>query len=126
MADRDLLERVAGHARDADDLRLILDILGLRPAHVPAPPVVKPLPEIRVHGRMRAYMAGCRCAECRAKNAAERRKHRARSKADPFRADRAGHGKANTYKNHDCRCDACREAHARWQAEHLKRKQAAA
>ncbi|MGW4796138.1 hypothetical protein ACWEPC_27330 [Nonomuraea sp. NPDC004297] len=75
---------------------------------------------------MRAYLAGCRCGLCRAKNAAERRKQRARSKADPYRADKAGHGKANTYKNHDCRCDACKTAHTCWTAEHKARKQAAA
>jgi hypothetical protein len=124
-ATRDVALVVAGRARDAQDLRLMLDMIGLLPKRA-TPSNRRVLGDDVGHGRYRMYAAGCRCDACRAKNTEMKRKARASAKKDPSRADRAGHGKANTYKNHGCRCDACREAHARWQAEHIKRKQAAA
>ncbi|MDP4501007.1 hypothetical protein [Nonomuraea turcica] len=129
---RDLLLRIAGHAHDANDLRLLLDILGLASGqeapdqYVTSTAGLASMATGANHGTFRAYVAGCRCDECRAKNAAEMRKHRRRAANDPTRADRAGHGKANTYKNHACRCDACKTAYKHWAEDCKARKQAAA
>lgn len=119
---------VADHAQSVEDCRLLLNMLGLLPEDV-TPAAARPDRAVvsNTHGSMRRYVAGCRCDACRAKNAGEKRKTRKRAKADPARADRAGHGKANTYKNHGCRCESCCAAHAAWMADyHKARKQAAA
>ncbi|MEU8271581.1 hypothetical protein AB0B89_31025 [Sphaerisporangium sp. NPDC049002] len=116
---------VAANARDAADCRELLAMLGLLPE-------VQATTDRRVfdgdvgHGRYRLYLAGCRCDACRAKNAETVRKSRARAKSDPSRADRAGHGKANTYKNHGCRCEPCRAALAKWTNDYNARRRKAA
>ncbi|MFE1767268.1 hypothetical protein ACFW81_24000 [Streptomyces angustmyceticus] len=63
------------------------------------------------HGITR-YRKGCRCQVCRSANTKVNRKARARRKANPETADRAGHGKVNTYNNYCCRCEPCSKAHA--------------
>ncbi len=118
----------AGCARDADDCRLLLDMLGVlqtlpqttRRARQPRPPQANHRPGVR------SYRSGCRCDPCKVENAAAQQRLRERGKADPSRADRAGHGKASTYKNHCCRCDDCRAAHAAYMAEYNTRKRSAA
>lgn len=118
---------VAGWSRDAADCRRLLEALGLIPAAQPSPQSAELMKAgISVHGRYRAYMAGCRCDDCRAANAAAKQRSRQRAAADSSRADRAGHGKADTYKNHSCRCDQCREAWRVWQSEHRKQQRRAA
>lgn len=125
---------VADRARDAGELRMLLDMLGLLhgqatpysllelplPSPAPSPkrtrrqntaPAVKRAPVARGgHGTFSEYTKGCRCDECRAANTGNRGRQRAKAKADPALADRAGHGKANTYRNYGCRCDLCRAA----------------
>lgn len=54
------------------------------------------------HPTITAYKAGCRCTECRAINAAYKRRHRA--------ATNSGYDKALT--------SAVREAARRWRTEH--------
>lgn len=62
------------------------------------------------HGDHRLYVKGCRCDECREGIRLHRREERAKWRSDPSRADRTGHGKLTTYKNHGCRCVDCKAA----------------
>lgn len=63
------------------------------------------------HG-LSGYQRGCRCSECRAAHAREQVRIRAERRADPARADRAGHGKRTTYNNYGCRCPECKAVHS--------------
>lgn len=56
------------------------------------------------------YQRGCRCADCNSGHTRYEARKRAERRADPARADRAGHGKATTYNNYGCRCPACKDA----------------
>lgn len=104
---------VAAASRDADDCRELLLMLGL----IEKPKRKRGRPRIeRDHGDPRKYKQGCRCEKCQAANTAKYRTWRNEGRTEPARADRAGHGKASTYKNHGCRCDLCRAAHS----EHMK------
>ncbi|MGW1160430.1 hypothetical protein ACWD48_19860 [Streptomyces sp. NPDC002519] len=99
---------VADHARDAADCRQLLDMLGLTPPKAKRRPGRPPVDH--GHGDYRTYGKGCRCDDCREaqrQRCARLREDRAK---DPARADRAGHGKASTYKNHGCRCVPCSKA----------------
>ena len=61
------------------------------------------------HGTSSRYWAGCRCAACRAVNAAlhhEGRERRSRALATATVA----HGSASTYRNWGCRCEPCHQA----------------
>ena len=61
------------------------------------------------HGTSSRYWAGCRCARCRAANAAlhhEGRERRRRALATAT----VTHGSASTYRNWGCRCGPCHEA----------------
>jgi hypothetical protein len=69
------------------------------------------------HGTAGQYQKGCRCADCRAANTANCRRQREARKADPSRADRAGHGKTTTYRNYLCRCEECRTAWSKYMAK---------
>jgi len=88
------------------------------------------------HGRISNYTnAYCRCAECRAVNAATRR---ARYQADAelgaarVRASRAKkkgtapgrHGTPTAYNVHGCRCDLCRQARNDYQRAYRARRKA--
>lgn len=109
MSARKVLLVVADHARDADDCRLLLDMLGItapKPKRKPGRPPVD-----HGHGDHRTYHKGCRCNDCREANRAYQAELRARRHNDPYSADRAGHGKSSTYRNHACRCDECTAAH---------------
>lgn len=66
--------------------------------------------ESQKHGSQYRYRAGCRCRTCRSANTERCAEQRERRKADPSAADRAGHGKASTYKNYLCRCRPCAQA----------------
>lgn len=108
MSTRKAVLAVAAHARDADDCRLLLDMLGItpsRPKRKPGRPSVD-----HGHGDRRTYQKGCRCSDCREAFRLYAVELRAKWKDDPSSANRAGHGKSTTYRNHGCRCDACREA----------------
>jgi hypothetical protein len=100
----------ADRAHDADDLRLLLAMLGLaepkpnRQGGRGRPPVD------HGHGHYRTYAKGCRCAACRKANSEQWAQQVAERSQDPSAADRAGHGKPSTYKNYGCRCTACRAA----------------
>ncbi|GKQ39513.1 hypothetical protein [Streptomyces sp. A012304] len=99
---------VADHAENADDCRLLLAMLGLS---APAPKRRRGRPPVdHGHGDRRTYAKGCRCADCRDANRLHQAELRARWKNDPSSADRAGHGKPSTYKNHGCRCAECTAA----------------
>ena len=78
------------------------------------------------HGHPLTYAKGCRCAKCRAANAARWRARLASATADPARADRAGHGRPYTYKNHGCRCPACTAANSEKCREYRERRRAKA
>lgn len=99
---------VAGAARDADDCRELLMMLGL--LEKPRRRRGRPRTE-REHGDAAKYKQGCRCEKCRAANTRKYSDRRQQAKTDPSRADRAGHGKTSTYKNHSCRCRPCCVAH---------------
>lgn len=58
------------------------------------------------HGRVSTYTNyGCRCAACRAANAATNAAQRAERRKYPVPASVA-HNR-NTYVNYGCRCDVC-------------------
>lgn len=76
------------------------------------------------HGAVRSYQNGCRCTDCKAANATSQRNRRQRAATDPTRADKAGHGKASTYRNHGCRCEACTAASTSYQNDYYERRQA--
>ena len=62
------------------------------------------------HGTVSMYRnAGCRCAECRAAVALERKVIRAKARTKPV-PDHI-HGTINGYQNYSCRCAACFEAY---------------
>lgn len=112
---------VADRAHDAADCKQLLDMLGLIPDLMTEEPRDK-----RKHGTPYTYRTGCHCDQCTAAHTARCRERRANAAKDPARADRAGHGKASTYKNHGCRCDQCREANSASLAEWKRRKQVTA
>lgn len=122
---------VAGYAHDADDLRLLLDALGLTPGQQKQEPYITSTAGLAStstganHGTYRGYLTGCRCPECRMANTANKRKSRDTAKQDPARANRAGHGKANTYKNYGCRCAPCKAANREWYRQYRSRKREA-
>ncbi len=64
------------------------------------------------HGAHRRYLNGCRCGECREASRLYQAAWRAKKRSDPSSADRAGHGKATTYRAYGCRCGACRAANS--------------
>lgn len=109
---------VADRAADAGDCRQLLDALGLlaEPGLLVAPGPTLPRAKVgrppvnHGHGHHATYIKGCRCAKCRTANTAWCAEKRKLSAADPSRADRAGHGKTSTYKNHNCRCPLCTAA----------------
>lgn len=127
MADttRKAMLTVAAHARNADDCRQLLAALGItppQPKRKPGRPAVD-----HGHGDHRTYQKGCRCDACRDAARLHHIAMRAKWKADPASADRAGHGKASTYKNHGCRCEACTAANtADVKAYKARRRQRAA
>lgn len=101
---------VAAHATGPDDCRILLDMLGLL-AQPPMPKRKPGRPRIdHGHGDYRTYGKGCRCADCREAHRVRCAKQRAARAKNPAAADRAGHGKASTYKNYKCRCTACSKA----------------
>ena len=101
---------VASHSRNSAEFRELLDMLGIAP---PTPKRKPGRPSVDYgHGDRRTYQKGCHCDDCRD---ALRRYHaelRAKWKADPSSADRAGHGKSTTYRNHGCRCADCTTANS--------------
>jgi hypothetical protein len=101
---------VADRATGPDDLRLLLAMLGLdalapKPTRRPGRPPVD-----HGHGDYRTYKKGCRCAACRDAHRNYCAGQRSVRKQEPSSADRAGHGKPSTYKNHGCRCTPCSKA----------------
>lgn len=100
---------VAAHAHNADDCCELLDMLGITvPKSTRKPGGQAPVEH--GHGDYRAYNKGCRCDDCRDAQRRHRAELRAKWQADPSSADRAGHGKASTYRNCGCRCGECTEA----------------
>jgi len=99
---------VAAHAKNADDCRQLLAMLGIDSAAA-KPKRGRPRGEYG-HGHPSKYAQGCRCTECRAANAERQRVQQRRRVGDPEAADRAGHGNASTYQNYGCRCRPCTEA----------------
>jgi hypothetical protein len=91
-------------AANTEDAQLLLDALGLADLE----------PEHGTHAR---YQSGCRCEDCREANRVRCLEYRRRAAANPAVADRAGHGRASTYKNLGCRCTPCREAGMAHQAK---------
>ncbi|MCM1974595.1 hypothetical protein [Streptomyces sp. G1] len=107
-ASRKVLLVIAGHARDKEDCRLIMAMLGVTP---PKPKRRRGRPPVdHGHGHHRTYYKGCRCADCREAYRQYAATLRDKWRNDPTSADRAGHGKSSTYRNHACRCAACKEA----------------
>jgi hypothetical protein len=100
---------VAGRATDVAGCRDLLEALGLL---APQPKRRGRRPIERDHGTVSRYEQGCRCDVCREAATIRSREWRARARKDPAAADRAGHGRASTYKNYSCRCDPCRAAHS--------------
>lgn len=99
---------VASCARDVAECRELLAMLGLAAPErkrKPGRPSVD-----HGHGDHRTYNKGCRCGDCREAFRLYCVEARARWRADPSSADRAGHGKPSTYKNYGCRCASCTAA----------------
>lgn len=120
MSTRTAMLAVAEHAQDAADCRLLLDMLGLT-----APPAKRKRGRPSVdygHGDYRTYRKGCRCADCREAHRCKAGEDRVRRAKDPAAADRAGHGRASTYKNYACRCRPCTTAHSAYLAEGRERR----
>ena len=108
MTAREAALAVAAHSRDAADCRHLLAMLGLTP---PTPKRKPGRPTVdHGHGDHRTYAKGCRCDDCRDAHRARCANRREARAADPAAADRAGHGKASTYKNYGCRCEPCSRA----------------
>ncbi|WP_406444434.1 hypothetical protein OHB14_36430 [Streptomyces sp. NBC_01613] len=108
MSARKVVLVVADHARDAAECRQFLAMLGLAlptPKRKPGRPPVD-----HGHGDHRTYQKGCRCDDCREALRQYHAELRAKWRQDPSSADRAGHGKSTTYRNHACRCTKCTEA----------------
>jgi len=123
------VRQVQRNARDRDDLRLLLDALGLdEPSQPPAAdePTAKRRsgrpPVDHGHGDHRTYSKGCRCTPCREANREKCAERRANWSSDPAAADRAGHGNASTYKNYGCRCDLCSQANSEAVREYRSRR----
>jgi hypothetical protein len=77
------------------------------------------------HGRLSTYVnRRCRCDECRAANAAYKRRHKAAQALSPIPADI--HGSINAYVNRDCHCQPCRNAWSAYMRAYRTRKRAAA
>jgi hypothetical protein len=99
---------VADRAQNADDCRQLLAMLGLKP---PAPRRGPGRPPVdHGHGDHRTYNKGCRCDDCREAMRVYAATLREKWRRDSSSADRAGHGKSTTYRNHACRCEKCRNA----------------
>ncbi len=101
---------VADHAHDAAECRELLAMLGIAlpaPKRKPGRP-----PMTHGHGTPYRYLKGCRCDDCRNANRIYQAELRAKWQQDPASADRAGHGKAATYRNHGCRCVSCTVANS--------------
>lgn len=114
---------VAAHAQDADDCRQLLAMLGLSAS---GPKRRKGRPPVdHGHGDHRTYQKGCRCDACRDAYRLYAAELRARRAGDPSSADRAGHGKPSTYKNHGCRCEPCSKANSADVAAFRRRKRRA-
>lgn len=64
-------------ARDAEDARYLLAVLGLLDAPAARPPRRGRPPVDRGHGHPTTYRKGCRCDDCRAANTADARQRRA-------------------------------------------------
>lgn len=105
-----LTRLVRRRARDEEDARLLLDAFGLLGAPAARPRRRGRPPVDRGHGHPTTYRKGCRCDDCRDATRARRAAQAAQRAADPAAADRAGHGRAGTYKHYGCRCDDCRAA----------------
>lgn len=101
---------VASRAQDVDDCRLLLAMLDITLPRLKRGPG---RPQVDYGcGDHRTYAKGCRCDDCRAANVERCRRQQERRVSDPEAADRAGHGKASTYQNYDCRCRPCTEANS--------------
>jgi hypothetical protein len=72
-----------------------------------------------VHGRSRYQRSGCRCEVCVAAYYADTAAQKAKRAANQ---DRAPHGTASGYTNWRCRCDPCKAAGARQNAETWRRR----
>jgi hypothetical protein len=114
---------VAAHAKDADDCRELLAMLGITPPE-PKRGRGRPRGEYE-HGTPAKYSQGCRCTKCRDANTARCRSQQRRRVSDPEGADRAGHGKASTYQNYGCRCRPCTDANSAKSTAYKARRRAA-
>lgn len=114
---------VAAHAKNADDCRQLLAMLGITPTKPKRGPG-RPRGEYD-HGHPTRYAQGCRCTKCRAANAERCRGQQRRRMSDPEAADRAGHGEASTYQNYGCRCRPCTEANSAKSVAYKARRRAA-
>lgn len=116
---------VAARATNADDCRTLLDMLGLldqpQAKRKPGRPPVD-----HGHGHPDTYQKGCRCGACRDANRVRCAQQRAARAKNPAAADRAGHGKASTYKNYGCRCTPCSKANTAVVTAYKARRRAAA
>lgn len=99
------MRTVTGNAHDADDARLLLQMLGL--IEDPDAPCLDPDPS--TYGKRR-----CRCDGCREAATAYRRAGREEGR---FYKEPKEHGSFSTYTNYGCRCDPCRVANR----EHVRR-----
>ncbi|NUR42036.1 MAG: hypothetical protein HOV73_18310 [Streptomyces sp.] len=120
MTDRKVLRVVAAHAHGADDCRLLIDMLGItlpKPKRGPGRPAVD-----HGHGNSLTYKKGCRCDTCRDAQRLYQAALREKWQRDPSSADRAGHGKASTYRNCGCRCADCTTANRTAVSEYRARR----
>lgn len=111
---------IASRAAGGDDCRLLLAMLGItgsqRKRGQGRPPVD------HGHGHYITYAKGCRCDACRNAHRIDAAERRVRWSSNSVGADRAGHGKASTYRNYGCRCTACSAANSRANKEYRGRR----
>ena len=74
------------------------------------------------HGTNAGYQRGCKCAGCRAANAARQRELCARRAAAGVPVP---HGRTG-YVNYECRCDACADAQREYMREYRARRRESA
>jgi hypothetical protein len=72
------------------------------------------------HGERRGYRRGCKCADCRAANAAEYRASRERRKL--LSTDLIPHGTRNGHLAYGCSCGPCRAANRAYRREYDARR----
>lgn len=104
---------VASSAKDADDAKLLLQMLGL----IETPPSRCSSPSVNNYNKGR-----CSCDGCRA--AAVERQTEGRRSGRYYQGEPKVHGTWSTYCNYRCRCAPCKAAASARRRQYAERKKA--